>query len=49
MQDYPVPIDANALAATIEVNPGWTTITYPDFRYWSTRQEKNATNLPVND
>ncbi len=28
LQDYPVPIDVNALASTIEVNPGWTTITY---------------------
>ncbi len=28
LADYPVPIDVNALAAAVEVNPGWTTITY---------------------
>ncbi len=28
LADYPVPIDVNALAATIDVNPAWTTITY---------------------
>jgi hypothetical protein len=28
LADYPIPIDVNALAATIVVNPGWTTITY---------------------
>jgi len=28
MQDYPVPIDVNPLAADIDVRPGETTITY---------------------
>ncbi|HYK90605.1 MAG TPA: glycogen debranching protein [Acidobacteriota bacterium] len=28
LADYPVPVDVNALADTIQVNPGWSTITY---------------------